>query len=171
MRWWEESRQQSALPFYEHMTMEKEKYGDPVIAAMHTAEHVLTGTIVRRYGCERPFTTHIEKKKTKVDFRLDAQPSREELDAIEQDVNAVLAQNLPVTEEFLPRAEAAKHYDLSRLPETAGDTVRIVRVGESDACPCIGAHVADTSEIPPIRIVSADSADGNLRVRFKFNKS
>ena len=137
---------------------------------MHTAEHVLTGTVVRRYGCERAFTTHIERKKSKVDFRLDARPTRGELDEIERSVNEVLAQGLPVTEEFLSREQAMERFNLSRLPDDAGDRVRIVRVGDYDACPCIGDHVANTSEIPPLRIISADGSDGVLRVRFKLDK-
>ena len=135
---------------------------------MHTAEHVLSGTIAKLYGCGRPFTTHIERKKSKVDFRTDATPSREELDRIEAMVNEVLAQALDVTEEILSRTEAMKRYNLDRLPDDAGDTVRIVRVGDYDACPCIGDHVANTREIPPLRIISADATDGVLRIRFKL---
>ena len=137
---------------------------------MHTAEHVLTGTIVRRYGCERAFTTHIEKKKSKIDFRLDVRPTRGELDEIERAVNEVLASGLSVTEEFLTREEALLRFNLSRLPEEAGDTVRIVRIGDYDACPCIGEHVENTSEIPSVRIISADGENGVLRVRFKLQK-
>ena len=148
----------------------KEKFKDVSIAPMHTAEHVLSGAIVKKYGCGRAFTTHIERKKSKIDFRLDAQPSREELDALETEVNGILASGLEVSEEFLSREEAMKKYNLDRLPEDAGDTVRIVMIGDYDACPCIGEHVANTAEVPPIRIISADGVDGVLRVRFKFNK-
>ncbi|MCD8186938.1 MAG: hypothetical protein LUD68_11065, partial [Rikenellaceae bacterium] len=81
----------------------------------------------------------------------------------------VLSQALPVTEEFLGRKEALERFNPDRLPEEAGDRVRIVRIGSYDACPCIGQHVENTSEIPPLRIVSADCAEGILRVRFKFH--
>ena len=39
-----------------------EKDYDPV---MHTAEHLVNGTIARMLGCGRAFSTHIEKKKSK----------------------------------------------------------------------------------------------------------
>lgn len=135
---------------------------------MHTCEHILTGTIVKTFGCERPFSTHIEKKKSKIDFRLDIQPTREELDRLENAVNEVIARELDVTNEFITRAEAMERFNLSRLPDDAVDTVRIVRIGDYDACPCIGEHVANTREIPPMRIISADCTEGVLRVRFKF---
>lgn len=151
--------------------MEEQQQKKEYFAPMHTAEHVLTGVIARRYGCGRAFTTHIERKKSKVDFHTDAQPAREELDAIEREVNAILARNVAVSEQFLSREEAMARFNLSRLPEDAGDRVRIVSVGEYDSCPCIGDHVANTSEVPPLRIISADGADGVLRVRFKLEKS
>ena len=83
-------------------------------------------------------------------------------------MNEVIARELDVTEEIVSRTEAADLYDLSRLPEEAGETLRIVHVGDYDACPCIGQHVSNTREIPPMRIVSADWNEGVLRVRFKF---
>jgi len=43
-----------------------------------------------------------------------------------------------VNEKFLTLAEATEKFNLSRLPEGSGDEVRIVTVGDYDACPCIG---------------------------------
>lgn len=37
---------------------------------MHTAEHLINGEIDRRYGCGRSFSAHIERKKSKLDYRL-----------------------------------------------------------------------------------------------------
>ena len=57
--------------------------------------------------------------------------------------------------------------DLSKLPEDASETLRIVRIGDYDICACIGAHVANTSEIGTFRIISHSFADGVWRVRWK----
>lgn len=135
---------------------------------MHTAEHILSGTMVKRFGTGRPVTTHLEKKKSKVDFVFDRNLEQKEVEELESAVNAVLRQNCSVTEELVPKAEAAKQFDLSRLPDEAGDTVRIVRVGEYDACPCIGGHVDNTSAISPLRIISTSHESGLLRIRFKL---
>ena len=48
---------------------------------------------------------------------------------------------------FIAREEAALIVDLSKLPEDASETLRIVRIGDYDDCACIGAHVGNTSEI------------------------
>ena len=68
---------------------------------------------------------------------------------------------------FNAREEAASIVDLSKLPEDASETLRIVRVGDYDDCACIGAHVDNTSEIGEFRIISHDFNDGVRRARWK----
>ncbi len=142
-----------------------EKEYDPV---MHSAEHLLNGAIARLLGCGRAFSTHIEKKKSKCDFHYDRNLTPEELQLLEKSVNEQIASHVDVWDERMSVDEAASRYSLSRLPEGATE-VRIVHIGEYDACPCIGAHVANTREIPSLRIVSSDWKEGVLRVRFKLN--
>ena len=136
---------------------------------MHTAEHLINGEIARMLGCGRAFSTHIEKKKSKCDFRFERNMTPEELARVEETVNRQIAAAVDIREEILDLNTAAERYSLSRLPEEA-TTVRIVHVGGFDSCPCIGDHVANTSEIPPVKLISSDWGDGVLRVRFKFNK-
>jgi alanyl-tRNA synthetase len=136
---------------------------------MHTAEHILNQTMVRMFNRGRSFGAHIEKKKSKCDYRFDRNLSGKELVEIEDRVNAVIKKNLPVFEEFLPRSEAEKSFKLEKLPEEAGDNIRIIKVGDYDACPCIGRHVHSTSEIGKFKIISSDYEDGVLRIRFKLN--
>ena len=134
---------------------------------MHTAEHILNATMVRMFGCPRSRNAHIERKKSKCDYELATCPTEEQVAQIEAAVNEVIARHLDVTVEFLPRSEAAALVDLSKLPEDASDTLRIVRVGDYDACACIGAHVKNTSEIGTFKILSHDFADGRWRLRWK----
>ena len=136
---------------------------------MHTAEHILNGTMVRLFGCPRSRNAHIERKKSKCDYLLDACPTEEEVARIEVAVNEVIGRHLDVTVEFMPRSEAAALVDLSKLPEDASETLRIVRVGDYDACACIGAHVRNTAEIGTFKILSHDFADGRWRVRWKVS--
>lgn len=135
---------------------------------MHTAEHILNQTMVRMFGCPRSRNAHIERKKSKCDYLLDSCPTDAQVAEIEAKVNEVISRSLPVTVEFVPRSEAASIVDLSKLPEDVSDTLRIVRVGDYDACACIGAHVNNTSEIGKFRIISHDFAEGRWRVRFRL---
>jgi len=134
---------------------------------MHTAEHILNATMVRMFGCPRSRNAHIERKKSKCDYELAASPTDGEVEAIETAVNEVIARNLDITIEYIPRSEAAGIVDLSKLPEDVSETLRIVRVGDYDACACAGAHVKNTSEIGAFKILSHDFENGRWRVRWK----
>ncbi len=134
---------------------------------MHTAEHILNATMVRLFGCPRSRNAHIERKKSKCDYQLDACPTEEQVAEIERTVNEVISRNLDITIDFVSRAEAAAIVDLGKLPEDVSETLRIVRVGDYDACACIGAHVKNTSEIGVFKILSHDFEDGRWRVRWK----
>ena len=135
---------------------------------MHTAEHILNQTMVRMFGCPRSKNAHIERKKSKCDYELAEAPTTEQMAEIERRINEVIDRHLPVTIEFMSREEAAQLVDLSKLPEAAGDTLRIVRIGDYDACACIGAHVSNTSEIGHFKMLTYVFADGRLRLRFKL---
>ncbi len=134
---------------------------------MHSSEHILTATMMKMFGCGRPFTTHLEKKKSKADYRFERGLSPEETNQLEARVNDVIGRKLPVWEEFLPRTQAEAVYDLARLPDSTGDNIRIVHIGDYDACPCSGTHIKETAEIGHFRIISTSFESGALRVRFK----
>lgn len=135
---------------------------------MHTAEHLLNGTMNKIYKCGRAFSAHIEKKKSKCDYKFDRNLTEEEIRKIEEIINQLIKDDLPVKEDFMTRVEAEKNFNLERLPEEASDTIRIIKIGDYDACPCSGVHVNSTSEIKSFRIVSTSFQDGILRVRFKI---
>jgi len=135
---------------------------------MHTTEHILNQTMVRLFKCERSHNAHIERKKSKCDYFLTQPPTSEEINIIENKVNEVIRQNLPVTIEFTDKKEAQKRYNLNKLPLDASETLRIVKIGEYDSCPCIGMHVENTSEIGQFKIISHDYKEGVWRVRFKL---
>ena len=135
---------------------------------MHTAEHILNQTMLQFHTDDRSFTTHIERKKSKVDYHFNRDLTEEEKLNIEERVNDIIAQNLDVKEEFFHIDEAKEKFNLVRLPDNAGDQIRIIKIGDYDACPCIGQHVDNTSEIGIFKIVSSSFNDGVLRLRFKL---
>jgi len=83
-------------------------------------------------------------------------------------VNEVIDSHLPVYVELMSREEAGKIVDLSKLPAEASDILRVIRVGEYDACACIGQHVDNTSELGRFEIISHDFENGRWRVRFRL---
>ena len=138
---------------------------------MHTAEHILNQTMIRTFGTGRSVTNHIEKKKSKCDYRFNRALEDSEVTMLENKVNDVIAKRLDVKESFVSRDEAAKRYNVSKLPDDAGNVIRIIAVGDYDYCPCIGQHVANTSEIGGIAIISTDFNEQTqiLRIRYKIS--
>jgi len=145
--------------------IENQKNYDP---KMHSAEHILNQTMVRIYGCERSYSNHIEKKKSKCDYHFDHELSEAEITEINKRVNEVIQADLPVSEIFMSRDEADKEFDLNRIPSDSGPTVRVINIGDYDSCPCSGPHVSTTSEIGGFNMISSSFEDGTLRVRFKL---
>ena len=72
-------------------------------------------------------------------------------------------------EKYITREEAHKHYHLEHVPKNAGNSIRIVMIGDYDACPCIGPHVASTGEIGEFHIISVGFQDDVLRIRYKLS--
>lgn len=134
---------------------------------MHTAEHILNATMVKMFGCPRSKNAHIERKKSKCDYILESEPTEAQIVELEAKVNEVIASNLDVTIDFVTHQEAASIVDLSKLPDDVSETLRIVRVGDYDACACIGAHVTNTSEIGLFKILTHSFNDGIWRVRWR----
>ncbi|MGD1005922.1 MAG: hypothetical protein ABR980_01665 [Ignavibacteriaceae bacterium] len=135
---------------------------------MHSAEHILNQTMVRLFNCGRSFSAHIEKKKSKCDYHFSRNLTSEEIFIIEKKVNEVILADMKVSEGFLAREEAQQYFNLRRLPEDAGNEIRIIKIGDYDSCPCSGVHVKSTKEIGGFNIISSDFNEGVLRVRFKL---
>lgn len=136
----------------------------------HTAEHLLNQTMIRLFGCERSFNAHVERKKSKMSFRLDHKPNRKEEQEIERQMNKLIADDLPVTFEFVTRDQLPDGVSLDRLPDDASETIRLVRIGDYDLCPCIGKHVRSTSQIGRFELLGTnwDEKERSFRVRFKI---
>jgi misacylated tRNA(Ala) deacylase len=135
---------------------------------MHSAEHILNQTMVRMFNCGRAFSAHIEKKKSKCDYHFDRNLTPEDIALIESKVNEIITLDLPILAQILSREEASNKVSLARLPEDAGENVRIVTIGDYDACPCSGVHASSTREIGEFKIISTDWKNDVLRIRYKI---
>jgi Ser-tRNA(Ala) deacylase AlaX len=126
--------------------------------------------MIRLFGCERSYNAHIERKKSKMSFYLDHKPSRQEEKQIEQEMNRLIDEDLPVTFEFATRDELPEGISLDRLPDDASETIRLVRIGDYDVCPCIGRHVRSTAQIGRFELLGTnwDDHERSFRVRFKI---
>lgn len=135
----------------------------------HTAEHILNGTMDRLYHCGRAFSSHVERKKSKLDYHLPIPLTSQQIADLELRVNEVINRNLEVWSEVALKSDVSNRFDLSRLPQDASETVRIVHVGDYDECLCVGLHVKTTSEIGRFRISSSRWQEGVQRLVFRLD--
>ena len=148
----------------------------------HTAEHLLNQLMVRMFDCERSKNAHIERKKSKISYILERKPDRKAEKEIERRMNELIEEDLPVAFEFVTRAELEglimsadpdspdAQLSLDRLPDNASETIRLVRIGDFDVCPCIGKHVRSTSQIGRFEMLGTnwDEENRSFRIRFKI---
>ena len=147
----------------------------------HTAEHLLNQLMQRMFGCERSNNAQVERKKSKISWIIDHKPDRKEERAIERVMNELIEQDLPVTFEYVTRSEleqmiaeadedsADARINLDKLPDDASETIRLVRIGDFDVCPCIGKHVRSTSQIGRFEMLGTnwDNDKMSFRIRYK----
>jgi Ser-tRNA(Ala) deacylase AlaX len=82
----------------------------------------------------------------------------------------LIAEDLPVTFEVVKLDEIPEGIRIDRLPDGVSDSIRLVRIGDYDVCPCIGKHVRSTSQIGRFEMLGTnwDEQERSFRVRFKI---
>lgn len=149
--------------------MELNEHNKNEFPPMHTAEHIINQTMVRMFGCSRSHDAHIERKKSKLNYLLPTEPTKEQIAQIETTANEIVERDLPVTYEFATKDTAPQNVVLDKLPGNVSETIRLVRIGDYDVCPCIGTHVEHTKQIGHIRISSTSYKDQVFRIVFRLD--
>ena len=150
--------------------MEFNEHNKEEFPPAHTAEHLLNQVMIRLFGCERSYNAHIERKKSKMSFHVDHKPTRQEEKEIEREMLRLISEDLPVTYEVVKLDEVPEGVRIDRLPEDVSDSIRLVRIGDYDVCPCIGKHVRSTAQIGRFEMLGTnwDEHERSFRVRFKI---
>ena len=125
----------------------------------HTGEHILSGTCAREFGC-RNVGFHLSDRIVTVDY--DKPLNAEQLERLEDLSNRAVWANLPVRC-WYPSAEEAEKLNYRSKKEIDG-RLRIVSIPGVDDCACCAPHVRSTGEVGLIRIMSAASYKGGVRL-------
>ena len=133
---------------------------------MHTALHLLSVVF--------PFPVtggSVGEDKGRLDFDMPEVP--ENLTELEARLNAMVAGNHAVTSEWITDEEMAANPGLIKTmkvkPPMGQGRVRLIRIGDVDLQPCGGTHVANTSEIGPLKLGKIEKKGAqNRRVALLF---
>jgi alanyl-tRNA synthetase len=132
----------------------------------HTATHLLHAALRARLGTHvRQAGSAVQPDKLRFDFTHGQALTREELQAVEDDVNGWILENHPVRALTTTLGEAKSRGAMALFGEKYGDVVRMVEVGDGSFSRelCGGTHVRSTAEIGLFRIVSETSSAANVR--------
>lgn len=128
---------------------------------LHTALHLLSAFVPGRIS-----GAQIGEDKGRIDFALD-EGAKLDKDALQFSLNQAVAQDMPVTMEWVADEELDQRPDLIKTftvrPPIGQGRVRLVRIGELDVQPCGGTHVSATGEIGPLTVA-------RLENKGKFNR-
>ena len=131
----------------------------------HSGEHILSGVICQKYGCDN-VGFHMGKEMITID--LNAKIPEEDLAWLEEKANEAIWNNVPVGIRY-PSKEELDALDYRSKKELEGQ-VRIVNVGDYDCCACCGTHVKLAGEIGLIKIISSQNYKGGTRLELLSGK-
>ncbi|HUG45585.1 MAG TPA: alanine--tRNA ligase [Sphingomicrobium sp.] len=139
------------------------------IRANHSATHLLHAALRRNLG------THVTQKGSLVapdyfrfDFSHPKALSREEIEAVEAEVNALIRSNELVTTRLMTPDEAIAAGAMALFGEKYGDEVRVLSMGSTDEGDysvelCGGTHVRSLGDIQLLKIVSESAVSSGVR--------
>jgi alanyl-tRNA synthetase len=139
------------------------------VRANHSATHLLHAALRRHLG------THVTQKGSLVapdyfrfDFSHPKALTRDEIDAVEAEVNAQIRLNEPVTTRLMTPDEAISAGAMALFGEKYGDEVRVLSMGrltdgDYSVELCGGTHVRALGDIQLLKIISESAVSAGVR--------
>ncbi len=124
----------------------------------HSGEHILSGIVHRLYGCDN-VGFHMGREGVTVDFNRYLTP--QQLAQAEEQVNAVIWEDRPVTARYLQKGEQVDYRSKGGLD----GPVRIVTIQDCDCCACCAPHVRRTGQVGLLKILESGRHRGGVRLR------
>jgi misacylated tRNA(Ala) deacylase len=138
---------------------------------LHTATHILNALVFQSFdGALVTGVQMYEDGTARIDFDIHG-ADNERLRNLEQPINEVIAQDIPVRIDYvaLPEAQAQRGLIRSRSvapPPTPDGRIRVVDIVGLDRQACGGTHLNSTGQAAPVRILKIDNKGRhNRRVR------
>ncbi|MCR4775219.1 MAG: alanine--tRNA ligase [Saccharofermentans sp.] len=138
------------------------------IARNHTATHILLSALQKVLGPQvEQAGSYVGSDRLRFDFNHHQAMTAEELSKVEEMVNDVVLQALPVETKVLNIEDAKKLGATAIFGEKYGEVVRVVAVGDFndpfDLEFCGGTHLSNSAQIGQFRIVSEAGIAAGIR--------
>jgi alanyl-tRNA synthetase len=129
----------------------------------HTAQHLLSGTILRLFG-KPTVSMHLGEELCTIDVDT-PEFSEEMLIAAEEAVVEAIEGDFPVIIHLCP-PERVEDFPLRKIPPQGEEVIRVVEIREQDFSPCCGTHLERTGQIGTLRVLGAEKYKGMNRITF-----
>ncbi|MBR3462244.1 MAG: alanine--tRNA ligase [Clostridiales bacterium] len=152
----------------ETVSIEVDKKNRLAIARNHTATHILLSALRKVLGDHvEQAGSYVGNDRLRFDFNNSQAMTAEEIAKVEEMVNDVVLQALPVETRVLAIEDAKKLGATAIFGEKYGEVVRVVAVGGFEA-PfdlefCGGTHLTNSAQIGQFRIVSESGIAAGIR--------
>lgn len=134
----------------------------------HTATHLLHAEITKIFPNTKQAGSFVDSDILRFDFQAERMFTNEEIENIENNINDIIYQSIPVTSIEMSLADAKNTGAKAFFDEKYGDKVRVVSVKDDEEKPvsvelCGGTHISNTKEIGAFVIIWQESVASGIR--------
>ncbi|MDR2377019.1 MAG: alanyl-tRNA editing protein [Treponema sp.] len=129
----------------------------------HSAQHLLSGTILRLTG-NHTVSMHLGPESNTIDVDVPELPPGV-LTRVEDAVADAVESDVPLVIHLCPPEDITK-FPLRKVPPRGEEVIRVVEITGNDFSPCCGTHCASTGQIGIVKILGAERYKGMTRVSF-----
>ncbi len=130
----------------------------------HSATHLLQKALQEVLGNHVAQSGSFQDgERTRFDFTHFSAMTADELQRVEDMVNAKIAEHIPVVTEVMTQEEAKQTGAMALFGEKYGEKVRVVSMGDFSKEFCGGTHVENTGDIMAFKIISENGVAAGVR--------
>ncbi len=135
-----------------------------VVTRMHTATHLLHAALHKVLGpTANQKGSNITPERLRFDFTWADKMTPEQIKAVEDQVNAWIKAELPVTKKLTTVEEAKAEGAMALFGSKYGDQVTLYTIGDVSREICCGPHVENTRELGGFKILKEQSSSAGVR--------
>jgi alanyl-tRNA synthetase len=131
---------------------------------LHTATHLLNEALRKVISPEiKQKGSNITTERLRFDFNFDRKLTPEEVKKVEDEVNRLIKEAIPVVKEEMRPEEAIKKGAQAEFGARYPAKVSVYSVGNYSKEICMGPHVANTKDIGKFKILKEESSAAGIR--------
>ena len=156
--------EQGMIAVGQEVTLSVDKTNRMNTCRNHSATHLLQKALQEVLGNHVAQSGSFQDgERTRFDFTHFSAMTAEELQRVEDLVNAKIAEHIPVVTEVMTQEEAKQTGAMALFGEKYGEKVRVVSMGDFSKEFCGGTHVENTGDIMAFKIISENGVAAGVR--------